>query len=107
MTAQGEGSYAAVRYRCNECAKDHYPVEKANGLEGDQFTTGAKAVIADSAADLPYAHVSAKLQDSRAICVSAKEVDRTAREVLVEAVFGIVNRRTTGIRFCEVASQSL
>jgi hypothetical protein len=97
-TAEGEGSYPAVRYRCNECAKDHYPVEKANGIEGDQFTTGAKAVIADTAADLPYAHVSVNLHRSRAICVSAKEVDRTAREVanwraeeekmLVDALFG-------------------
>jgi len=97
-TAQGEGSYPAVRYRCNECAKDHYPVEKANGLEGDQFSTGAKAVIADAAADEPYAHVAVRLRESRAIRVSAKEVDRTAREVanwrageeklLVDAVFG-------------------
>lgn len=97
-TAQGDGSYPAVRYRCNVCAEDHYPVEEANGLEGDQFTTGAKAVIADTAADVPYAHVSAKLDQSRAISVSPKEVDRTAREVaswraeeekaLVDAVFG-------------------
>ncbi len=97
-TAQGDGIYPAVRYRCNGCGKDHYPVEAANGLEGDQFTTGAKAVIAESAADLAYAHVSVKLAGSRAICVSAKEVDRTAREVaswraeeekaLVNAVFG-------------------
>ena len=69
-TAQGDGAYPAVRYRCNVCAGDHYPVEEANGLEGDQFTTGAKAVIADAAAEDPYAHVSAKLRDSRAICVS-------------------------------------
>ncbi|MGH9420282.1 MAG: hypothetical protein ACRD3J_09930 [Thermoanaerobaculia bacterium] len=97
-TAQGDGSYPAVRYRCNACGKDHYPVEAANGLEGDQFTTGAKATIAESAADLAYAHVSATLAQSRSISVSAKEVDRTAREVaawraeeekaLVDAAFG-------------------
>lgn len=80
-TAEGDGLYPAVRYRCNSCATDHYPVEAANGLEGDQFTTGAKAVIAESAADLAYAHVSATLARSRAIGVSAKEVDRTVREV--------------------------
>ncbi len=80
-TAEGDGLYPAVRYRCNSCGKDHYPVEAANGLEGDQFTTGAKAVIAESAADLAYAHVSATLAQSRAIGVSAKEVDRTVREV--------------------------
>ena len=97
-TAEGEGSYPAVRYRCSECAEDHYPIEKANGIEGDQFTTGAKALIADSAADMPYAHVSVQLRDWRAVHVSPKEVDRTAREVanwrakeekaLVDAVFG-------------------
>jgi len=97
-TAQGDGSYPAVRYRCNACRKDHYPVEVANGLEGDRFTTGAKAVIAESAADLAFAHVSTKLAQSRALSVSAKEVDRTAREVagwraeeekaLVDAAFG-------------------
>lgn len=80
-TAEGDGVYPAVRYRCNACGQDHYPVEAANGLEGDQFTTGAKAVIAESAADLAYAHVSATLARSRAIGVSAKEVDRTVREV--------------------------
>ena len=97
-TAQGDGSYPAIRYRCNACDRDHYPVEVANGLDGDRFTTGAKAVVADAAADMPYAHVSSKLGQSRAISVSAKEVDRTAREVagwraeeekaLVDAVFG-------------------
>lgn len=98
VTAQGEGCYPAVRYRCSECAQDHYPVEKANGIDGDQFTTGAKALIADSAADMPYAHVTAQLGSSRTVHVSPKEVDRTAREVakwraeeekaLVDAVYG-------------------
>ena len=80
-TAEGDGMYPAVRYRCNACGKDHYPVEVANGLEGDQFTTGSKAVIAESGADLAFAHVSTTLARSRAISVSAKEVDRTVREV--------------------------
>jgi hypothetical protein len=98
VTAQGEGTYPSVRYRCNDCAQDHYPLEKANGLDGDQYTTGAKAVIAEAAADLPFAHVAEHLGQSRGIGVSAKEVDRTAREVaswraeeeeeLVGAVFG-------------------
>ena len=81
VTAQGEGSYPPVRYRCSECAEDHYPVEKANGIDGDQFTTGAKALIADFAADMPYAHVTKQLFSSRTVHVSPKEVDRTAREV--------------------------
>ena len=79
-TAQGDGSYPAVRYRCNACNQDHYPIEEANGLEGDQFTTGAKGVIGEAAADAPYAHVCNALREARSITVSAKEVDRTARE---------------------------
>jgi hypothetical protein len=80
-TAQGEGSYTSVRYRCTDCKTDYRPIEEANGLAGDQFTTGAKAVIAEAAVDMPFAHVTAALLDSRAIRVSPKEVDRTAREV--------------------------
>jgi hypothetical protein len=63
------------------CARDHYPFEEANGLSGSQFTTGAKLVIAERAADVAYAEASRSLDEERALPVSAKEVDRTVREV--------------------------
>lgn len=81
VTAQGPGTYPGVRYRCNVCQTDHYPIERANGLDFDRFTTGAKAVIAAAAADMPFAHVAEALIEARAIRVSPKEVDRTSREV--------------------------
>ncbi len=98
VTAEGEATYTRMRCRCVVCAQDHYPLEEANGLAGSQFTTGAKMVIAEAAADQPYAHASATLEESRGLCVSPKEVDRTVREVagwraqeerdLTGAVFG-------------------
>lgn len=98
VTAEGEASYSPVRYRCTACGEDYYPLEEANGLSGSQFTTGAKAVIAEGAAEDPYAEVASTLTDERGVSVSPKEVDRTVREVaswrreeeaaLVRAVFG-------------------
>jgi hypothetical protein len=81
VTAEGEATYTPVRWRCARCNTDHYPVEEANGLSGSQFTTGAKAVIGEAAAEKPYAHVSYSLGCERGLTVSPKEVDRTAREV--------------------------
>jgi hypothetical protein len=81
VTAEGEASYSPIRYRCKRCEVDYYPLEEANGLSGSQFTTGAKAVVAEVAADRPYAHVAAALTQERGLTISAKEVDRTLREV--------------------------
>jgi hypothetical protein len=81
VTAEGEATYRPIRYRCKDCEKDYYPFEEANGLSRSEFTTGAKVLIAERAADKPYAEVSRKLDDERALPVSAKEVDRTMREV--------------------------
>ena len=98
VTSEGEATYHPVRYRCSACAKDYYPLEEANGLSGSQYTTGAKAVIAEVGAEKPYAHVSRVLSLERGLSVSPKEVDRTMREVaawrteeeaqLVGAVYG-------------------
>ena len=98
VTSEGEASYRPVRYRCLSCAEDYYPLEEANGLSRSQYTTGAKAVIAEVAAEKPYAHVSGELSVQRGLSVSSKEVDRTVREVaawraeeegqLVGAVYG-------------------
>lgn len=98
VTAEGEARYHPTRYRCLTCARDHYPLEEANGLAGSQFTTGAKALIADAAAASAYSHVSEWLLSERGVPVSPKEVDRTVREVsdwrkdeekqLTEAVYG-------------------
>lgn len=98
VTSEGEATYHPVRYRCSACAKDYYPLEEANGLSRSQYTTGAKAVIAEVGAEKPYAHVSRVLSTERGLSVSPKEVDRTMREVaawraeeevqLVGAVYG-------------------
>jgi hypothetical protein len=81
VTAEGEATYRPVRYRCKTCQRDYYPFEEANGLSGSEFTTGAKLLIAERAADDPYAETSHKLDNERALPVSPKEVDRTIREV--------------------------
>lgn len=81
VTSEGEASYQPIRYRCANCCKDHYPLEEANGLHGSQFTTGAKAIISETAAEKPFAHVSRSLCKERGISVSSKEVDRIVREV--------------------------
>lgn len=81
VTAEGETTYRPVRYRCKSCNKDYYPFEEANGLSGSEFTTGAKVLIAQRAADDPYAEVSRNLDTERSLPVSPKEVDRTIREV--------------------------
>lgn len=99
VTSEGEATYRPVRYRCKACKKDYYPFEEANGLSGSEFTTGAKVLIAERAADEPYAKTSRKLDSERALPVSPKEVDRTMREVAgwrqaeqkatTEAIFGL------------------
>ena len=81
VTSEGEATYRPIRYRCLTCSKDHYPLEEANGLSRSQYTTGAKAVIAEVGAEKPYAHVSSALSKERGLSVSPKEVDRTMREV--------------------------
>ena len=81
VTAEGEATYSPIRYRCTRCGEDYYPLEEANGLCGSQYTTGAKAVIAETAAQRPYGHVSRSLGGERGLSVSPKEVDRTVREV--------------------------
>lgn len=81
VTAEGEAMYRPVRCRCVACAQDYYPLEEANGLCGSQFTTGAKALIGKAGSQTPYAHVSEWLSEERGLPVSAKEVDRTVREV--------------------------
>ncbi len=81
VTAEGEATYSPIRYRCTRCEEDYYPLEEANGLSGSQYTTGAKAVIAETAAQRPYGHVSRSLGGERGLSVSPKEVDRTVREV--------------------------
>jgi hypothetical protein len=73
-------------------------LEEANGLSGSQFTTGAQGLIGEAAAQTAFGHVSRWLLSERALPVSAKEVDRTARDVsewraqeeaqLKRAVFG-------------------
>ena len=98
MTAQGEATYSPLRYRCKPCGKDYYPLEEANSLSGCEFTAGAKAAIAEVAAERPFAHTASSLGRERGLFVSAKEVDRTAREVadwrleeehrLTDAAFG-------------------
>jgi hypothetical protein len=80
VTAEGEATYRSVRYRCRRCGEDYYPLEAANGLSGSHFTTGAKGLIAQTSAALPYARTAAVLAE-RGIHVSAKEVDRTTAEV--------------------------
>jgi hypothetical protein len=81
VTAEGEASYSPFRYRCTRCDADYYPLEEANGLSGSQFTTGAKAVVAEVAAERPYAHAAAAVTQGRGLTISAREVDRTVREV--------------------------
>ncbi len=81
VTAEGEATYFPLRYRCKACAQDFYPLEEANGLHGSSYTTGAKAVIAETGAEQPFAHVSYTLSLERGLTVSPKEVDRTVREV--------------------------
>lgn len=81
VTSEGEAAYRPFRYRCLACGDDHYPLEEANGLSGSQFTTGAKGLISEAAAQTPFGHVTRWLLAERGIPVSAKEVDRTAREV--------------------------
>jgi hypothetical protein len=98
VTSEGEATYRPVRYRCGRCQQDHYPLEEANGLSGSQFTTGAQGLIGEAAAQTAFGHVSRWLLSERALPVSAKEVDRTARDVsewraqeeelLCQAVFG-------------------
>lgn len=98
VTSEGEATYRPLRYRCSTCSKDYYPLEEANGLSRSQYTTGAKAVIAEVGAEKPYAHVSGTLSKQRGLPVSPKEVDRTMREVagwraeeeteLAQAVYG-------------------
>jgi predicted RNA-binding Zn-ribbon protein involved in translation (DUF1610 family) len=80
VTAVGEATYASVRWRCERCHQDHYPLEEANGLHGSQYTTKAQGVIAALSAEMPYAQVSRVLGE-QGLPVSAKEADRTAQEV--------------------------
>jgi hypothetical protein len=80
VTAVGEARYVSVRWRCERCQGDHYPLEEANGLHGSGYTTKAKGVIAASAAEQPYAQASHSLAEV-GVGVSAKEADRTAQEV--------------------------
>jgi hypothetical protein len=80
VTAVGEARYTSVRWRCERCQRDYYPVEEANGLHGSQYTTKAQGVIAALSAEMPYAHVSRVLAEM-GVPVSAKEADRTAQEV--------------------------
>ncbi len=80
VTAEGQATFRSVRYRCQRCGQDYYPLEAANGLSGSHFTTGAKGLIAQTSAEVPYARTAAWLSE-RGISVSAKEVDRTTEEV--------------------------
>jgi hypothetical protein len=80
VTKLGEASYRSVRWRCGKCQQDHYPLEEANGVHGNQFTTKAQGLIASFTAALPYAHAS-RLLAQMGIPVSTREADRTAQEV--------------------------
>ena len=114
VTAEGEATYSPIRYRCTRCGEDYYPLEEANGLSGSQYTTGAKAVIAETAAQRPYGHVSRSLGGERGLSVSPKEVDRTVREVGLwpgSCAFASSRCRSTGrcaraARVCRVAGDS-
>lgn len=79
-TCEGEATYTSVRYRCPKCAAFHAPLDAANGLSHSQFTTMAQGLIGTTAAQFAYAPSTAKLWE-RGVRVSAKEVDRTARDV--------------------------
>jgi len=80
VTGEGVASYNSRRYRCPSCGETSSPLDEANGLSGSRFTLRARALIAESAADFAFGHVPNRLQE-RGIEVSAKEVDRMAREV--------------------------
>jgi hypothetical protein len=80
VTMIGEGAYRSVRWRCGKCHQDYYPLEEANGIHANQFTTKAQGLIASFSAELPYTHAS-RLLAQLGVPVSAKEADRTAQEV--------------------------
>ncbi len=98
VTEQGAGMYNRMRYRCQRCHKDYYPTEEANGLTGSSYTLEARNTIAAVAAEHPYKTTSTEVWETRAIPVSAKEVDTITREMaalaegaerkLVDALFG-------------------
>ena len=80
QTCEGEAHYRAVRSRCPRCLTFHAPLEQANGLANSQFTTMAQALVGSYAAQMPYAPAAAALAE-RGMNISAKEVDRMARDV--------------------------
>lgn len=80
VTSEGEAQYSAVRHRCEACHCDFYPFEERNDLVGNQYTIGARTVIAKTATHMAYAPASENVGE-RGISVSAKEVDRVAQEV--------------------------
>jgi hypothetical protein len=80
MTAVGGCEITVTRYRCGPCEVDYYPVLEGNCLVGEHFTLGAKERIASQSADDGYALVSRKMREL-GIEISAKEVDRQARDV--------------------------
>jgi len=80
-TSQGGATIEIPRYRCTSCKCDYYPVLVMNGLiQKNHFTVGAKERIVKEAVEDPYAHASESLPEI-GISVSAKEVDRLARQV--------------------------
>lgn len=80
VTSEGEATFVSTRWRCRPCGRDFYPLEAANGLQGSHYTTTAKGLIAGLASEVAFSRVAAMLSD-RGVSVSAKEVDRTVKEV--------------------------
>jgi hypothetical protein len=103
VTAQGAGIYNRLRYRCDRCHEDYYPTEEANGLTGTSYTLDARKVIAAVAATSPYADAATQLWETRAIPVSAKEVDTIAREI--SALVERNERELVDTRFGEEAAR--
>jgi hypothetical protein len=80
VTAHGEGRLPVERWHCRWCNKDVYPILVRNGLTDSQYTIGARRVIAEEAAEAPYAHAARRLS-VRGIIVSATQVDQIAQEI--------------------------
>jgi hypothetical protein len=80
VTAHGEGVLRAERLRCRRCGTDVYPLLIRNAMVDTRFTLGARRVIAEEAANMPYASSSRHLKRI-GIAVSASQADQIAQQV--------------------------
>jgi hypothetical protein len=80
VTAHGEGRLCVERLHCRWCNTDAYPMIVRNALTDCQYTIGARRIIAEECAELPFARAARKLR-IRGIEVSATQSDQIAQQV--------------------------